>query len=92
MAGRRATLEATIGQWPVQVVDYGEDREDRARQVHVVNLCFEAEGLAPGQPSTPEETLELGFFGADQLPGPFVPIHEIRIRDGLSGRIEAVVR
>jgi ADP-ribose pyrophosphatase YjhB (NUDIX family) len=75
-----------------QVVDYGEEREGRARRVHVVNLCFEAEALEPGLPSTPQETLELGFFGVDRLPVPFVPIHEVRVRDGLSGRIEAMVR
>lgn len=75
-----------------QVVDYGQEREDRARRVQVVNLCFEAEAIEPGLLSTPEETLEVGFFGVDELPEPFVPIHEVRIRDGLSGRIEAIVR
>jgi hypothetical protein len=60
--------------------------------VQVVNLCFRAEALEQGEPTTPEETLEMGFFAADSLPSPFVPIHSVRIQDGLVGRVEAVVR
>ena len=54
------------------------------RRVHVVNLCFEALAGAQGEPTTPEETLAVGFFAPDSLPDPFVPPHEIRIAD-LSG-------
>jgi len=58
------------------VIDYGD-----GRRVHAVNLCFEAVAGAPGRATTPQETLEIGFFDAAALPRPFVPIHEIRVRD-----------
>ena len=48
--------------------------------------------IEQGEPTTPEETLEMGFFAADSLPSPFVPIHTVRVEDGLAGRVEAVVR
>ncbi len=54
-----------------------------SRRVHAVNLCFEALALEQGEPSTPEETLEVDFFACDALPEPFVPIHGIRIADAL---------
>jgi ADP-ribose pyrophosphatase YjhB (NUDIX family) len=47
---------------------------------------------APGAPSTPEETLEVGFFDEGALPGPFVPIHEIRVADALAGAAQASIR
>jgi ADP-ribose pyrophosphatase YjhB (NUDIX family) len=81
-----------------QVVDYsslanetGRSGMDRGR-VQIVNLCFWAEAVEQGEPTTPEETLEMGFFPADLLPSPFVPIHRVRIEDGLAGRAEAFVR
>jgi ADP-ribose pyrophosphatase YjhB (NUDIX family) len=73
----------------VQVIRYADDR-----RVQAINLCFEAvaaEG-APGVPSTPEETLEIGFFDEGALPGPFVPIHEIRVADALAGAAQASIR
>lgn len=88
-----------------QVVDYsrsesgpGSRPEDgrppsgERGRVQVVNLCFHATALVAGEPTTPEETLEMGFFAADALPEPFVPIHEIRIADGLADGREARVR
>lgn len=66
-------------------------RESRGR-VQIVNLCFRAEAVEQGEPTTPDETLEMGFFPADSLPSPFVPIHSVRVEDGLAGRAEAVVR
>jgi ADP-ribose pyrophosphatase YjhB (NUDIX family) len=63
-----------------QVIDYGA-----GRRVHAVNLCFEARALAQGEPTTPHETLELGYFGVAALPEPFVPIHTIRIEDAVGG-------
>lgn len=72
-----------------QVVDY--DREDRGR-VQIVNLCFHARAVEQGAPTTPEETLEIGFFGGDALPEPFVPIHTVRVEDGLGDRSEAAIR
>lgn len=84
-----------------QVVDYSMESAPGAAhaavwsergRVQIVNLCFEAKALAQAAPSTPEETLEMGFFPADALPGPFVPIHAIRIQDGLAGRPEAAIR
>ena len=63
-----------------QVVDYG-DKKGRSkgdkkgagqsggdRRIHVVNLCFEARAMAAGQATTPEETLEIGFFDPSALP------------------------
>lgn len=61
-------------------------------RVQIVNLCFQAKALEQGEPTTPEETLEMGFFAADELPEPFVPIHRVRIEDGLAGCPEAMVR
>jgi ADP-ribose pyrophosphatase YjhB (NUDIX family) len=67
------------------VIDYGD-----GRRVHAVNLCFEAVTGALGEATTPQETLEIGFFDAAALPRPFVPIHEIRVRDAESGGDVAV--
>lgn len=54
------------------------------RRVQYVNLCFEAHAVGePGALGTPDETLAVAFFAHDALPEPFVPIHEIRIRDAL---------
>ena len=50
-------------------------------RVHAVNLCFDAIALRAGEPTTPWETLETGYFRLDALPEPFVPIHAIRITD-----------
>ncbi len=61
-------------------------------RVQVVNLCFRAEAVVQGMATTPEETLEMGFFPADLLPSPFVPIHRVRVEDGLAGRAEAFLR
>jgi ADP-ribose pyrophosphatase YjhB (NUDIX family) len=64
----------------VQVIAYpGGDR------VQAVNLCFEARPLAVGEPTTPEETLATGYFAAQALPEPLVPIHQIRIQDATDG-------
>lgn len=70
-----------------QVIDYG----DGAR-VQAVNLCFEAHALAEGEPTTPEETLQVAYFAPDALPEPFVPIHQIRLADAVAGAAEARVR
>ena len=78
------------------VVDAGEavgiGQGNGRGRVQIVNLCFQAKALEQGEPTTPEETLEMGFFGADALPEPFVPIHRVRIEDGLAGSPEAVIR
>jgi ADP-ribose pyrophosphatase YjhB (NUDIX family) len=58
-----------------------------------VNLCFEARVVGEiGAPTTPEETLNTGFFAPDTLPEPFIPIHTIRIEDAVSQGPEARVR
>ena len=69
-----------------QVIDYGD------RRVQAVNLCFQASVLGEGEPTTPEETLETGYFSHESLPEPLVPIHTIRIRDAVEGRAAARVR
>ena len=57
-----------------QVVDYGREKSGQSkglagdggnRRVQIVNLCFHAEAVEPGEMTTPEETLEIGFFAAD---------------------------
>jgi ADP-ribose pyrophosphatase YjhB (NUDIX family) len=77
-----------------QVVDYGEEKRGSGRggRIQVVNLCFHATALDPGEPTTPDETLEMGFFASEALPEPFVPIHRVRVEDGLAGRAEASIR
>ncbi len=58
-----------------------------------VNLCFEARVIGEiGPVTTPEETLNAGFFAPDALPEPFVPIHAIRIEDAASQEPAARVR
>ena len=70
-----------------QTVGHGAERPQ------LVNLCFEARVVGEaGQPTTPEEKLAIGFFAPSDLPVPFVPIHEIRIRDAELGRRETLVR
>ena len=63
-----------------QVVEYPD-----GRRVQSVNLCFEAVAGEKGEPTTPEETLAVGFFAPGELPEPFVPPHEIRIADVSDG-------
>jgi ADP-ribose pyrophosphatase YjhB (NUDIX family) len=70
-----------------QVIDYGD-----GRRVHAVNLCFEARATGSGTATTPHETVATGYFTASALPAPLVPIHEIRIRDALTGAPSAAVR
>ena len=61
-----------------QVIEY-----EGGRRVQAVNLCFEAVATSLGELTTPDETLEIGFFDTRELPEPFVPIHELRISDAL---------
>jgi ADP-ribose pyrophosphatase YjhB (NUDIX family) len=79
-----------------QIVDYGRRKgagpEGGDRRIHVVNLCFLARALSAGPATTPEETLEIGFFDPRRLPEPLVPIQRIRIEDGIAGREAAAVR
>ena len=63
-----------------QVIEY----DDGAR-VQAINLCFEAYAVGAGTITTPEETLEIGYFAVDALPQPLVPIHTVRIDDVLAG-------
>jgi ADP-ribose pyrophosphatase YjhB (NUDIX family) len=50
-------------------------------RVHAVNLCFDARALRAGEPTTPWETLETGWFPLAALPEPFVPVHAVRVAD-----------
>jgi ADP-ribose pyrophosphatase YjhB (NUDIX family) len=70
-----------------QVIDYGG-----GRRVHAINLCFEARPTGNAAATTPHETLASGYFAASALPAPFVPIHEVRVRDALAGAPSAAVR
>jgi ADP-ribose pyrophosphatase YjhB (NUDIX family) len=44
------------------------------------------------QPTTPDETLDVGFFAPEDFPEPFIPIHTIRIEDAVSTDIAAHIR
>ncbi len=97
--GWRVDVRGLIGVYSdpaTQVVDYGRRKgpgpDGGDRRIQVVNLCFHAEAVEEGEMTTPDETLEMGFFAADAMPSPFVPIHRIRIEDGLAKRAEAAVR
>ncbi len=58
-----------------------------------INLCFEGRVVGEmGSPTTPEETLNAGFYAPEALPEPFVPIHVIRIEDAASQEPAARVR
>jgi len=46
--------------------------------------------VGQGEATTPQETLELGYFAPDALPEPFVPIHTIRIEDAAGGGVPTV--
>jgi ADP-ribose pyrophosphatase YjhB (NUDIX family) len=70
-----------------QVIEYPD-----GRRVHAVNLCFEAVSLGQEEPTTPHETLALGFFEREALPEPLVPIHAVRIRDAAARACEVRVR
>lgn len=62
-------------------------------RLQLVNLCFEARVLDDSrEPTTPEETLQTGFFAPDALPEPFVPIHVVRIEDAAAGGPAAWIR
>jgi ADP-ribose pyrophosphatase YjhB (NUDIX family) len=69
------------------VIDYGD-----RRRVQAINLCFEGVARGRGEATTPQETLDVGFFEAAALPQPFVPIHEIRVQDAERGGHTVAVR
>jgi ADP-ribose pyrophosphatase YjhB (NUDIX family) len=71
----------------IQVIAYPD-----GRRVQAVNLCFEAIAVGSEAPTTPHETLETGYFRADALPEPFVPIHGVRVADALAGGEAARIR
>ena len=98
-AAAREVLEETG--WSVELGRLVGVYSDPARQiiaypngdrVQAVNLCFEARALEAGLPTTPEETLETGFFAWDALPEPFVPIHTIRVEDAFRGDGDVHIR
>lgn len=61
-------------------------------RVQAVNLCFRGTALEQGEPTTPEETLEIGFFDIERMPEPFVPIHVVRISDAIAANPSVMVR
>lgn len=64
----------------MQVIEYPD-----GRRVQAVNLCFEAAHVGAGVATTPDEVLATGYFAADALPDPLVPIHRVRIEDAVVG-------
>jgi ADP-ribose pyrophosphatase YjhB (NUDIX family) len=88
--GCEVALDRLVGVYSdpkVQVIAYPD-----GNRVQAVNLCFEGRRVGQGRATTPEETLETGWFEPAALPTPRVPIHDIRIRDALAGEREARVR
>lgn len=70
-----------------QVIAYPD-----GRRVQAVNLCFEAIEIDRAAPTTPEETLEQGYFSFEALPEALVPIHAVRILDAHEGGTAVRVR
>ncbi len=70
-----------------QVIEYPD-----GKRVQSINLCFEAESVGQGEPTTPEETLATDYFPPDGLPQAFVPIHAVRIEDALGQERAASIR
>jgi ADP-ribose pyrophosphatase YjhB (NUDIX family) len=70
----------------LQVVRYRD-----GNVVHYVSLCFLCR-VSGGQLRTCEETLELGFFDPAAIPSDVLPMHRIRIQDGMAGRAEPFIR
>jgi ADP-ribose pyrophosphatase YjhB (NUDIX family) len=70
-----------------QVLEYPD-----GNRIQAVNLCFEAVAVGQGEPTTPEETLETGYFSTGGLPEPFVPIHGVRVDDALATEGSVAVR
>jgi ADP-ribose pyrophosphatase YjhB (NUDIX family) len=86
--GVRIAVERLVGVYSdpsYQVIDYGP-----GRRVHAVNLCFAGRAVGQGAATTPDETLEFGYFAPASLPSPFVPIHTIRIEDAVGGGAPSV--
>lgn len=71
----------------IQVIEYPD-----GRRVHAINLCFEADPLSLGVATTPDEVLATGYFAADALPDPLVPIHRVRIEDAIAGGAATRIR
>jgi ADP-ribose pyrophosphatase YjhB (NUDIX family) len=69
-----------------QVVRYAD-----GRVVHYVSASFEC-AIEGGSLATSPETLDVRFFPPDALPSDFVPLHRIRIQDGLAGAPAAYIR
>jgi ADP-ribose pyrophosphatase YjhB (NUDIX family) len=70
----------------LQVVRYGD-----GNVVHYVSLFFLCR-IRGGELRTCEETLELAFFDGAAIPPDVLPMHRVRIQDGLSAQAEAFVR
>lgn len=66
-------------------------RYPNGRVTHYVNTCFEC-GIEGGALATSPETLDVRFFPPDALPADLVPLHRIRIADGLTNTPAAYIR
>jgi ADP-ribose pyrophosphatase YjhB (NUDIX family) len=88
--GVRVAIGRLVGVYSdpaIQVIEYRD-----GRRVHAVNLCFEADPVGRGTATTPDEVLATGYFAADALPDPLVPIHRVRIEDAVAGGIVTRIR
>ncbi len=70
-----------------QVIGYPD-----GSRVQAVNLCFEADAVGETEATTPEETLDSGYFPPEALPAPLVPIHAVRIADATDAAASVRVR
>ena len=61
-------------------------------QAHLVSATFECRVIGGKLRADGEESLEVAYFPPDALPEGIVCGHEVRIRDALAGRSEAVFR
>ena len=69
-----------------QVVTYPD-----GNVIHYVSSSFECR-IVGGTLACGTESLELGWFDPQKLPGDLMPMHRVRIEDALAGRTEAFVR
>lgn len=87
--GLTVSVQRVIGVYSdpaFQVVRYPD-----GRVIHYISTCF-ACAIEGGTLATSPETLDVRFFAPDALPADLVPLHRIRIRDGLANAPAAYIR
>jgi ADP-ribose pyrophosphatase YjhB (NUDIX family) len=59
--------------------------------IHYISSSFECR-VVGGELECGVESLELGWFDPEALPGELVPMHRVRIHDAMAGQVGAFVR